>query len=168
MKFKNTFLKDFYKSTNKKDFLIDLLASGFYTGYSKYISGTVGSVVAIPIIIIGKLIFNSLLEYFLFSVILIIGSFYIAHYAQKLYQEHDSSKIVVDEIVAFVFLYTFLPLSIFWIIVSFILFRLFDVIKLWPANYFNKQTDGASVVLDDVFAGIYTVLACVVLKYIFG
>ena len=51
------------------------------------------------------------------------------------------------------------------IILSFILFRIFDIFKPWPASYADSKIDGGfGVMLDDVFAGIYAAIIIVILK----
>ena len=52
------------------------------------------------------------------------------------------------------------------IIISFIIFRIFDIIKPWPASYADKKIDGGlGVMLDDVFAGLYTAIVIIGIGY---
>jgi phosphatidylglycerophosphatase A len=71
--------------------------------------------------------------------------------------EHDSGRIVVDEIVGFLTATALMDVTPARLVVAFFLFRLFDIVKPPPARYFDEQVPGGpGVVLDDVFAGIYT------------
>ena len=53
----------------------------------------------------------------------------------------------------------------FFAFISFILFRFFDIFKIFPSNYFDKHyKNGYGVILDDIIAGIYTVLTLIILN----
>lgn len=68
----------------------------------------------------------------------------------------DSSRIVVDELAGFLVAVALLPKSIFVLTVSFLLFRVLDILKPFPARRLEALEGGAGVVLDDLVAGIYT------------
>ena len=72
--------------------------------------------------------------------------------------EHDSSFIVIDEVAAILFVYALLPVfSATFIILGFIIFRIFDAAKPWPINWLDKQIGGAAgVMVDDLMAALYT------------
>jgi phosphatidylglycerophosphatase A len=78
---------------------------------------------------------------------------------KKSFTSSDPKEIVIDE-----FIGQSIPLIIcennfFLIILSFFLFRLFDITKPWPANYFDQNVKNSiGVIMDDVIAGIYTFL----------
>ena len=78
----------------------------------------------------------------------------------------DPGKVVVDEVAGQMI--ALLPLSIFalgrgWIIVSFILFRLFDIFKPYPARRFEALRSGLGIMADDLVAGFYAALIVMVL-----
>lgn len=55
-----------------------------------------------------------------------------------------------------------------WVVVGFLLFRVFDILKPWPANYFDeKWHDGHGIMMDDVVAGLYAGFALVILGGLF-
>jgi len=72
-------------------------------------------------------------------------------------QQPDSPRIVIDELAGFL-VATFLLIPSWQVIVlCFILFRLFDVLKPWPVGWADKQVRGGlGVTLDDVLAGLYS------------
>jgi phosphatidylglycerophosphatase A len=77
--------------------------------------------------------------------------------SESAFSEHDSSKIVIDEVVGY--LAATLLLAPTWTntIVAFLIFRALDVIKPFPAGYIDKNLGGgAGVVLDDVVSGLYS------------
>lgn len=141
-----------------KDTLVDIGASGFRSGYAPVASGTVGTLVAVPIVILLKLNV-SFLTYFIVTLLLTVASFYVASQAEKLYGESDSSKVVIDEIVGFM-ITCLLINEMRWdiVLVAFIIFRLFDIFKIWPANIFDNRKGGFAVVMDDVVAGVYAMV----------
>lgn len=133
------------------------LATGAYSGYAPVASGTVGSLVALPLIFLSAqlLSLSSVLQVVVL-VLAIVGAGWIAGAAEQYLGEHDSGKIVVDEIVGFLTATALLELTLSRLLVAFFLFRLFDILKPPPARYFDQQVPGgAGVVLDDVCAGIY-------------
>lgn len=73
----------------------------------------------------------------------------------------DPSEVVIDE-VAGMALVCCLPVvhssPVFWAI-GFFLFRVFDIVKPWPANALNRRTEGWAVLADDVVAAVYTIIA---------
>ena len=76
--------------------------------------------------------------------------------------EHDPGFVVIDEVVGqsltFVFVSTVMP-SLWMFLIGFVAFRFFDIVKVWPACYFDKKVQNASgVMLDDVVAGLYASL----------
>jgi len=87
--------------------------------------------------------------------ILLLGTG-VASRAEKLFGEKDSGKIVIDEMAGFWITMLFHPPSLAWIATGFALFRLFDVSKLFPADYAEQRFPGGlGVMLDDVVAGVY-------------
>ena len=88
---------------------------------------------------------------------------------EQLSGRKDPGKVVVDEVAGqFIALF---PLTLFprWstlaVIVSFILFRFFDIVKPYPANRLQELNGGAGVMLDDLVAGVYAaVIVSIMLK----
>jgi len=85
---------------------------------------------------------------------------------EQILQLKDPGKVVVDEVAGQMI--ALLPLTIFglgkvWIIVSFILFRAFDIFKPYPARRFEALRSGLGIMADDVMAGLYAALIVVVI-----
>jgi len=156
--------------------LIIFLASGIYTGFSPVASGTVGTLVGIALFI--PFMFLSPLTYLLALLVLTAFSCWIAGKAEEIFHEKDSGKIVIDEIVGYLFTMIWIPIS--WgssqeiltdflpkVIAGFFLFRLTDIFKPPPARWIDKKMQGGTgVVLDDVVAGIYANLLLRALLYL--
>ena len=137
--------------------LILFLATGAYSGYVPVASGTVGSLVALPLIFLSLHLWHLVpVLQVIVLVLAIISACWVAGTAEQYLGEHDSGKIVVDEIVGFLTATALLELTLQRLIIAFFLFRLFDILKPPPARYFDQHVPGgAGVVLDDVCAGIY-------------
>jgi phosphatidylglycerophosphatase A len=71
----------------------------------------------------------------------------------------DHGSIVWDEIVPFWGLLFFTPHGFFWQLAAFLLFRVLDIVKPWPACYFDQKVhNGFGVMMDDVFAALYALI----------
>ena len=88
----------------------------------------------------------------------IFGHWAIDVYSSKL-GEHDPKSVVIDEVVG-----TWIAVLscgtdiIFWIF-AFVLFRIFDTAKIWPASYFDNKSEGSiNVIMDDVIAGTFALV----------
>ena len=131
-------------------------------GFIPFASGTFGSLAGL---VIGYLL--NLLSYnlfFLFIPIVFILGVIASNTYQKLTGEKDSSVIVIDEVVGQLIAMMFVMDNLVLVFISFIIFRIFDILKPWPASYADKKmSDGFGVMLDDVFAGIYAaILVCLI------
>ena len=133
--------------------LIKLLATGFGVGLTPVAPGTTGTLVGVLIC----LIFSPLhwLPRLLIVIALLGFSIYVAGLAEKIYRKKDDQRIVIDEIAGFQV--TMLPVAItgLHLLVGFVLFRIFDILKPFPLRDLQKMSGGLGIVLDDVAAGIY-------------
>lgn len=139
--------------------LILFLASWGYTGYAPVASGTVGTLAAIPFFWLFALIANPWVA-IVGCIAAIAAACWIADLAERSLGQHDSGIIVIDEVVGY--LAATLLLSPTWTVtvLAFFFFRAFDILKPYPASYFDaKVKGGLGVVLDDVVAGLYANLA---------
>ncbi|MGH7787098.1 MAG: phosphatidylglycerophosphatase A family protein [Candidatus Binatia bacterium] len=141
--------------------LILFLASAGYVGYIPVASGTFGSLVGIPLFWLTASWWHaSATLYVLLYVAAVAGACWIAGRADALLQEHDSHKIVIDEVVGYLGATLFMPPTWEHTVVAFFIFRLFDVIKPYPAGAIDRAMPGGrGVVLDDVVSGLYANLA---------
>ena len=146
-----------------------LLASYFGFGFSPFASGTVGSLMTLP------LAFACAYYWGIQGIISVsVIAFVIGVIASKevlKYTAHDPSLIVIDETAGQLLSFAFIADSLYhnthaWSIylAGFALFRLFDITKPQPARYFDRKVLNAwGVMLDDIAAGIY---AAIVLYFI--
>jgi len=136
-----------------------LFATWGGTGYSPIASGTVGTLAAIPLYL---LLVRLPIPYYLLSLIpLFLFSCWVSGQAETIFNEKDSGKIVIDEVVGYLITMTGASTSWSSVILGFFLFRFFDIVKVPPANIIDQRLkNGCGVVLDDVVAGMY---ACAML-----
>lgn len=140
---------------------IKLFATWGGSGYSPFASGTVGTLAAIPLYfwlarLSLPLYLITLLAFFFFAC-------WVSGKAEIIFNEKDSGKIVIDEVIGY--LVTMIAIQPDWrnIIAGFLLFRFFDIVKPPPARWFDQKIkNGYGVVLDDVAAGIYAWLCMLI------
>ena len=138
--------------------LILLLASNAGLGYAPFASGTFGTLAGIPVFYYLSS-FSPPLQFLTLFALLFL-SFWVSEEAGKLYGEADDGRIVIDELLGYLVTVAFLPFSWPTAIIGFLWFRLFDIIKPPPANWFDKEMkNGIGVTLDDLVAGVYAAIA---------
>lgn len=144
---------------------VHFLALGFGSGLIKPAPGTWGTLSAVPLYMLivhspaGQLVWYSLITLIAFAI-----GVYLCGKAASDVGVHDHSAIVWDEIVGFfITMFAVVP-SLENLLLGFVLFRLFDIIKPWPIRYLDKSVHGGfGIMIDDVLAGFG---ACVVLHMI--
>jgi phosphatidylglycerophosphatase A len=140
------------------------LASGFGVGYSPVASGTVGTLLSIPIYLVLSRIPFPLYELTLVTFFFL--SSWISDQAQRYWGKKDDPRIVIDEIMGYLITMLWLPKTILFIIFGFLLFRFFDIVKPPPIRLLEKARGGYGVVLDDVLAGVYANIILQLLQFI--
>ncbi|MDD5772825.1 MAG: phosphatidylglycerophosphatase A [bacterium] len=133
--------------------LVKFFAS-FFVGYSPVAPGTLGTLIGIPLYFILSLKGPKI--YIIFTTLFIILGIEISSLAETIFDEHDSPKIIIDEIAGFLITMLFIPLNIKFIFFGFTLFRIFDIWKPFPISYLQKFPGGTGIMADDILAGIYS------------
>jgi len=148
-----------------------IFVSIFFIGYIKFASGTWGSLASI-LILFPIIKFTSLpLQAFviIFIIVFFISNLFI-NYFSNFTNTHDSKYIVIDEFLGIFSILIFYDLIFIYndfltLIMIFLIFRLFDIVKIYPANHIDKNfKNGYGVLLDDIIAGIYTILTLIILN----
>lgn len=138
--------------------LIRLIATGGYIGYIPFAPGTFGSVEGLLLgwFVFGPVVQRSPLMAIALLVVLFVACCWIAGRAEQIFAQHDSSRIVIDEILGMAAAMFLLPARWPWMLGAFGLFRLFDITKPYPASLIDRQLRGGlGVMLDDLVAAIY-------------
>ena len=133
-----------------------VIVTGIGFGYSRYFPGTMGTILAVPI----SLGLNRIAEVTPLLAIGIlagatVGAIKLSTDAAEILQQKDPQIIVADEIIGFMIANFLSPFRLAPVLLSFLLFRIFDITKVYPAAKLEKLPGGTGIVLDDVLAGIY-------------
>ncbi len=136
------------------DLIIKLLATGFGCGYAPVAPGTFGTLAALPVYLLLSRF--SAPVYIPAALFIALTAVYVSGRAEKIFVEKDSPRIVIDEIAGYLFAMFLIAPCILYIVLGFLLFRFFDIIKLFPAGLCESLPGGSGIVTDDIVAGIYT------------
>jgi phosphatidylglycerophosphatase A len=102
--------------------------------------------------------------YLFFLLVFTAVAVYVAREAEFIFGQKDAPCIVIDEVAGLLWTMLYVPATIPAVIIGFILFRFFDILKPFPVRLLeDKLPGGYGVVGDDVMAGIYSNLALQVL-----
>ena len=136
----------------------------FFIGYVKWAPGTFGSIFSLITIIFLHNIVNKNEFIILFICILLMATICIKIYSKSV-NNHDAKEIVIDEFLGIyliiIFSYDFKIFNNEFVKILLILlfFRIFDILKPFPANWIDKNLKNSyGIILDDIVAGIYTII----------
>ncbi|HKS08392.1 MAG TPA: phosphatidylglycerophosphatase A [Pyrinomonadaceae bacterium] len=150
---------------SKLDYLALAIAT-WGVGYLPLMPGTFGSLVGIGVF----LLLGSLAPQLVGVVAITWAGIWAASRTERILRLKDPGKVVVDEVAGQMI--AMLPLSLIWsvgkagIIVSFILFRLFDIFKPYPARRFERLRGGLGIMADDLVAGVYAAIGTALVMFI--
>lgn len=149
----------------KINFFEKFIGSGFFTGYSPIVSGTVGSIAAVLIYLIPG--FEQLIIIIPAIIIFLVYGIYLGNKFEVEYGK-DPAQCTVDEVVGTWISLVALPKTIGIIIVAFLIWRILDIIKPPPARGLEKLKGGLGIMIDDVVSGIYTLIIMHLIVYLLG
>lgn len=131
---------------------VHLLATGFGSGLAPIAPGTFGTLAAIPFYL--AFTFSPLWGFVLFTLVVSIIGAAICGKAADDIGVHDHKAIVWDEFAGYFVTMCFVPFSWTAVIVGFVLFRFFDIIKPWPISVLDRKVHGGlGIMIDDIVAG---------------
>ncbi|NKI74997.1 phosphatidylglycerophosphatase A [Dickeya sp. CFBP 2040] len=130
------------------------LATGFGSGLSPWMPGTAGSLAAIPVWYLLRLL--PLQLYSLLVMLCICIGVYLCHRTAKDMGVHDHGSIVWDEFVGMWITLMAVPSSHWgWVAAGFVIFRVLDIFKPWPIRWFDRNVHGGmGIMVDDIVAGV--------------
>ena len=134
-------------------FLIKILTSVFYIGYSKFVPGTLASLAGF-LVYVFFIKGNAALHLGLTILVTIIG-FGLSARAEEIFNKKDARQIVIDDFYGMWVSVLFLPYSFKLAVAGFILFRIMDGLKPYPIYKVEKINGSAGVMGDDLLAGIF-------------
>lgn len=135
------------------------VAIGAGAGLSPKAPGTVGTIAALPLVLLlGQL---ALWQSALAILLLCLLGIYVSEITSRDLAVDDHGGIVIDEVAGFAITMWALPQNLWTLLAGFVLFRLLDIAKPWPVRVFDQHVRGGlGVMADDIVAGL---LACGVL-----
>lgn len=148
-----------------KEKIAEFLATGFYVGKIPVAPGTIGTLVAIPIMFIywdkGILpqIFITLSIFFigLWASTVVVGE-----------KKEDPDYVVIDEIAGYMVSMIGVPFNPLYLAIAFVLFRLYDIFKPPPIKKFEELPSGLGIMADDIMAGLYVLVIMQILIHFFN
>ena len=136
-----------------KDLLATVVATGLGSGYAPLAPGTAGSLVGLALFwplhrlpLAGQAATTAL--------VFVLGVAAAGHVARRLGVE-DPGLVVADEVVGMWVSLLGMPLTVVTALAGFVLFRVFDVFKPYPARDLERLPGGWGIMCDDVMAGVY-------------
>jgi len=137
------------------NFLEKLLGSGFYTGFIPFASGTFASAAALAIYFIPG--FEQSYIIIPLTIVFFVLGIPIGTKFEKVYGK-DPSECTMDEIAGMWMSLLFIPKTIFYAVISFFIWRFFDIIKPYPAKNMEKINGGLGIMIDDFVAALYSLV----------
>lgn len=143
---------------------LHLCALGLGSGLSPKAPGTAGTVAAIPLyLLLAQL---PLSGYLVALVLSFVFGVWCCQRASDDMGVHDHGAIVWDEFVGYWITMLLVPVSPLNILLGFVLFRLFDILKPWPIKVLDKKVHGGfGIMIDDVLAGVFAALSLQIILF---
>jgi phosphatidylglycerophosphatase A len=143
------------------------IATGFYSGYLPKAPGTWGSLVGLLLFFLLHTL-NLQIYLAVVAAIFVIGTF-AAGEAEKIMDRKDPGLVVIDEIVGILITMIAIPATPLAMALGFILFRIFDIWKPFPIRLIDQRFHGGlGIMLDDIVAGIFSlVILQVLVRFLF-
>jgi phosphatidylglycerophosphatase A len=141
------------------------VATVAYCGYVPIAPGTVGSAAGLVFYVLVWWTGSPVVEVGLIAALFAVGV-WAGTIAERYFGGIDPGPIVIDEVVGMLITLAFIPVGWVGALVGFVLFRIFDVIKPYPAGRFERLHGGLGVMADDAMAAVYANLSLRVLTWL--
>jgi phosphatidylglycerophosphatase A len=132
-----------------------LLATAGYSGYFPIAPGTVGSAAGLVVYLLVWWTRSPLVETALIAAVFALGTWAATH-AERYFGGIDPGPVVIDEVLGMLVTLAFIPAGWSAMLAGFVIFRVFDVVKPFPADRLEKLHGGFGIMADDAMAGIYS------------
>ncbi|EFK95808.1 Phosphatidylglycerophosphatase A [sediment metagenome] len=156
---------ELFKKAGVLDKLALILSSFFGVGRIPIVPGTCATLAGILLAIAFAHLEPMAGTVALFLFILL--SIWASDKTAKALKNHDPAEVVIDEVAGLLLTLYLLPATGFNLCLSFVLFRVFDILKPYPIRRLEKVRGGAGIVLDDLLAGIYANLCIRIVSLVF-
>jgi phosphatidylglycerophosphatase A len=129
-----------------------IIATFFGVGYLPFIPGTFGSASALLLFFLVR---SSLQAQLVLLALFLFSGFFFSGQAEKLFKSKDPKYIVIDEVAGMFLTLIFVPLDPKLLFIGFLLFRVLDTTKPYPAYKLQNLPGSAGIMLDDIIAAVY-------------
>ena len=130
------------------------VATVAYCGYAPIAPGTVGSAAGLVVYLLVWWMRSAPFEAGLIAAIFGVGAWAATH-AERYFGAIDPGPVVIDEVLGMLVTLAFMPIGLSAALAGFVLFRVFDVIKPYPADRLERLHGGLGVMADDAMAAVY-------------
>ena len=134
------------------DRLAVAVATGFGAGWFPFAPGTLASAITVTGLALVPFTQTALVVFF--GIVTVVG-IWASDHAERVLGAKDPGAIVVDEVAGMTLSVLAVPLTPAVLVVAFVLFRIFDVVKPFPAGRSQRLRGGIGVMIDDLVAGLY-------------
>lgn len=141
------------------------IATAAYCGYAPIAPGTVGSAAGLVVYLLVWWTQSWMVEVALIVFLFAIGV-WSGTIAERYFGGIDPGPVVMDEVVGMLITLAFIPVGWTGALAGFVLFRIFDVIKPYPARRFERLHGGLGVMADDAMAAVYANVALRILVFL--
>ena len=136
---------------------VHFFALGFGSGLTPKLPGTAGTLTGVLLFILIPDM--SWIAYLVIVVCGFLFGIFCCEYTAKSLNVHDHPSIVWDEIVGYLVTMFMVPKDWLWILIGFILFRVFDILKPWPISVIDSRVKGGlGIMFDDVVAAFFSLV----------
>ena len=142
-----------------------MIASVGGAGHAPVASGTVGSALALVALWLIPFTPRGLL---VTLVVVTVAGIWAAGRVERALGQKDPGLIVIDEVAGMMLSVLFLPRTLPVLVTAFLLFRLFDIWKPFPARESQALSGGLGVMVDDLVAGLYALILVMGARALFG
>ena len=125
-----------------------------YVGYVPFASGTAGSAAGLVVFLLIRASGVPYLEPAVIAILMVAG-IWSGTVAERYFGRSDPSQGVIDEVAGMLITLFALPMSALGLAAAFVLFRLLDIIKLYPSARFERLPGGFGMMADDAMAAVY-------------
>jgi phosphatidylglycerophosphatase A len=141
------------------------IATVGYCGYFPFAPGTVGSAAGLVVYLLVWWTQSAAVEAGLIAGVYVVG-IWAGTTAERFFGGIDPGPVVIDEVLGMLITLAFMPVGLATAIAGFFLFRIFDVIKPFPAGRLENLHGGLGVMSDDAMAAVYANLSLRLVVYL--
>ncbi len=144
--------------------VLKLVTTVFFLGYLPLVPGTFGSLAGLAVFLLAR---GDVRWVAAWAVVTLALGFALSGKAERVFGEKDPRYVVIDEVAGMLISLLFVPYDLTLAFIGFLMFRIFDTLKPFPAGQLQDIRGSAGIMLDDIIAGLYALFVLqVIMKFI--